>query len=152
MEKEYIKKVIVKRQTESDVYNLCDKTNKIIFFKDKQKYLFKLNGKVLLVMFNIMDKLAVFNENKIIVTSDFRQYMNHKFSITPANLSNYLRGLTSTGILKKLGNNVYVYNPHIFYYADEKVAEEMRENFVCEFDEVNLKIKINSIKTYFNFK
>lgn len=84
--------------------------------------------------------------------SIFRQYMKSKFTITPANLSNYFRGLTNAGILKKLGNNVYIYNPHIFYYADEKVADEMRENFVCEFDDLNLKIKINSIKTYFNFK
>ena len=124
-----------------------DYSKNIVFEKGRMLYLIKMQGKVNALLFLIIDDFLEYNNHFLYLDTEFYDVVQEKLNVCRANATHYLKSLCNNGILKKVRRGIYIYNPHIFYYADEKVAEEMRENFVCEFDEVNLKIMIDNIKT-----
>lgn len=120
--------------------------------RSKIKYLNKLNGRTMILLNEILGQLVTYNSNKIIITKDFRLYMEKYYNFSNPFLSSNIKLLIDNGILAKIAHLTFLYNPHIFKFADNIILRQMRENFICEFDDKNLEIKVNFVKLYNNTK
>lgn len=121
----------------------------IVLVKSKMHFLSKLNGRVISVLFLTLQNIE-WNNNVISFSKNLRGEICSKTDISSAGLSNCLRELCKYGVFKKLGNNIYEYNPHLFYYGDEERVNIWRQRWVCEFNNAECIISVNYINKFTN--
>lgn len=120
----------------------------VIFIKNKTRYFYNLEGRVYRFLFLVIENLT-YNNNIIEFGYELKNKLLNELKIQPASLTECIRVLKKQGIFKKIKNNSYLYNPHLFYYADESVAKTWQDSWVCDFKEDSFKINILFIKKYF---
>lgn len=117
----------------------------IVLVKSKIHFLSKLHGRVVSLLFLTLQNIE-WNNNVISFSKNLRDELCSKTGISSAGLSNCLGELCKYGVFKKLSNNIYEYNPHLFYYADESVVSKWRERWNCDFDDDKCEIKVKIIQ------
>ncbi|RDU62923.1 hypothetical protein CQA53_08875 [Helicobacter didelphidarum] len=123
------------------------KSEDVKFYKDKLIFFSRLDGKTLYFLMYMIQELVDYNKNYIELTNSFRTSCEKKlnFKLGGNSVPLHLMKLAKNGFIKKVGNSRCLYNPHLFYYADDEVAKTMQENFICDFDYENLKITISKV-------
>lgn len=141
-ERQTIKKsIFIKKSIKSgtNIEHVC-------FIIDRIPYLLKLKGNAYSLLNFIISKLE-YNNNQIILDNDLKNECFESLGLVHSTLSYNLTLICNYGVFKRLKSGVFMYNPHIFYYADVEVAKRMQERFICSFDEKNLKINILDVKS-----
>ena len=121
------------------------KLSGVVFVRDKTHFFINLLGRGTNFLFLALQELE-WNSNVISFEGNVKINMCNKLDISGANFSNCLGLLCANGIFSKIKNNVYEYNPHLFFYGDEHVVNKWRERWDCEFDDETCKIKVRMIR------
>lgn len=121
----------------------------IVLVKSKMHFLSKLHGRVVSLLFLTLQNIE-WNNNVISFSKNLRDELCSKIGISSSGLSNCLGELCKYRVFKKLGNNTYEYNPHLFYYGDEEQVNIWRQRWVCEFNNVECIITVNYINKIIN--
>lgn len=136
---------VISKATTILVKNQEPKLSHIVFVKDKTHFLTNLPGRVTNFLFLALQKLE-WNNNVILFGGEVKTDMRKRLDISGASFSNCLGLLCANGIFRKIGNCVYEYNPHLFYYADESVVSKWRKRWDCDFDDDKCEIKVKIIQ------
>lgn len=120
-------------------------TNDLVVFFDKMEYLNVLNGMELKTLFALFRIVVDYNSLEINL-SDFKKQEMAQYIKAPFNsVSQSLSSLRKAGFLIKLTNNISLYNPFIFCYADSRKIKEFQNMVNCEFDSENRKIIVKEV-------
>lgn len=114
------KKIIVIRQEPL--------VNNIVLVRENILKLGKLNGRHLELLFLIMRECLEYNVQTFEITKKFREIAEQEIGLKNNNFNINMLHITRAKVLKSIKRSRYVYNPHLFYYADDEVAKEWLYN------------------------
>lgn len=120
--------------------------NEFIIFQQRLEYLSVVGAVSIRVLMHLFRNYTYFNRQDITLNDVNRKKILSKLGFNTHSFSMHVGKLCNTGLLVRICNNSYLYNPHIFCYADSKTLQEWQSKFKCSFNDDDLTINIERVE------